>query len=97
MGAAPLPGALGFVGTAGWRRARARLHFPAGIAQDRGHLGLASDTAAVTLGGDSALFLLPEPSRRLCSVADRCPQAVMSYFCSCSINSVPLVLSFPSP
>lgn len=34
---------------AGWRRARARLHFPAGIAQDRGHLGLASDTAAVTL------------------------------------------------
>lgn len=35
---------------AGWRRARARLHFPAGTAQDHGHLGLASDTAAVTLG-----------------------------------------------
>lgn len=70
MGAAPLPGALGFVGS----QRVGVLPGPDCISR------LALHRTAVTCawlrtrprspwGGHSALFLPPQPSRRLCSVA----------------------------
>lgn len=96
MGAAPLPGLLGFVGS----RLVGIVPWPGRISQ------LALPRIVVTRlrtqrrspwRGDSVLFLLPEPPRRFGLVADLCPQAVMPYFCSWRVYGVPLVLSFPSP